>query len=628
MRHRMLALAILALAAPLVAQEDSYRNGRIRHLEGGVLVQRADEGASEEAAPNMPFLPGDRIWTDGGGRAELQFDDGSSLRLDGGSKMDYMGDDRRDSVLLKLWSGSLFLHARPSSAGFTIDTPGGVVEVVDHSVVRVDVESGETRLSVLDGEATLESGHRRVTVEAGERSYARRAYSPERPRRFDRQDQDDFARWDAEREDRIAYAGDSRRYLPDDVLPYAGELESSGSWYYESEIGYVWRPYVGPDWRPYYNGRWVWTAYGWTWIPNETWGWAPFHYGRWGYSASLGWYWIPSSGWGPAWVQWASGGDYVGWCPLGYRNKPIVVFDKVRGHAGPRSGAAAAPPPSSPRGGSTANAGVWLNGENGSGKGWIFSRRGDLNVLRERGKWRLDATPAQIQAKVFDSPQVRPTRDLRNVAETHGVIREGKTKPVIGDWVPELRSNPATTIPHPAVVQPSGEREPNDSRSTGTVTPADRRRPETTERSSGWLQQERRREDGSSTRSRPTTTSGESRERERGNDDRRREPQTAKPADPDREILRRFFEPVSEPRKSGGERDGGGRGTVHDGDERRGGSERRGGGNDGASGNVERMHSQPRNEPRNAPPPRVEPARPAPPPQAADKPKQEHKKDH
>jgi len=111
-------------------------------------------------------------------------------------------------------------------------------------------------------------------------------------------------------------------YLPEEVAPYAGELESNGTWYYESEVGHVWRPRVGPGWQPYSDGRWIWTAYGWTWVPYEGWGWAPFHYGRWGHSASLGWYWIPSAGWGPAWVSWAVGPSYVGWCPLGYRDRP------------------------------------------------------------------------------------------------------------------------------------------------------------------------------------------------------------------------------------------------------------------------------------------------------------------
>src|SRR5262249_14645749 len=161
--------------------------------------------------------------------------------------------------------------------------------------------------------------------------------------------------------------------------------------------------------------------------------------------------------------------------------------------------------------------------------------------------------------------------------------------------------------------------------------PAERRRQDTPERPS-VQQEERPREQRWPTRG----GNVEAQERERGGNDRRREPETVKPADPDREILRRFFEPVSEPRKGGSERgserSGGDRGGSERsggawGDEQRRGSERHGG---GESGTVER-HTPPRNEPRNEPrnqppPPRVEPAGPAPPPQA-DKPK-DHKKEH
>src|SRR5437660_231370 len=160
-------LTVLALGLPALAgAQEAFHDGRIRHVEPGVSIQRASETAAEEAVPNLPFLPGDRVWTDRSGRVEFQFADGTLLRSDSRSKLDRWADRR-----------------------------------------------------------------------------------PE--------------------------------YLPEEVAPYAGELEASGAWYYESEVGHVWRPYVPAGWSPYTDGRWVWTAYGWTWVPYEGWGWATCHYGRW-----------------------------------------------------------------------------------------------------------------------------------------------------------------------------------------------------------------------------------------------------------------------------------------------------------------------------------------------------------
>jgi hypothetical protein len=426
----MLALAAVAFAATAFAQDD-YGHGRVRYVEPGVVLQSGSETGSEEAQINAPLVAGDRVFTDERGRAEFQFDDGTILRLDSQSKLDFIGrDERRGGLALRLWSGGVYVHTSHDADGLVIETPGGIVEAQTRGVYRIDTEAGETRLSVYEGEASLDSGRRRERVEAGERSYTRRGEIPEPARRFDVNDDDDFARFDADRDERVSYASDGRRYLPDEVAPYAAELDSSGSWYYETEVGYVWRPYVGAGWRPYSDGRWVWTSYGWTWIPSESWGWAPFHYGRWGWTAALGWYWIPGNTWGPAWVSWAVGNDYVGWCPLGHRNRPVIVHDRNRGFA-------------KPRGTVTVDA--------SESRAWVFTRRGDM-AARDLARRRVDVRPDDIRLlKMMDSTQLRPARDLRTAVDAHAAVR---TKPTMGDFVPELRSAPLSTIPSHLAGQP------------------------------------------------------------------------------------------------------------------------------------------------------------------------------
>ena len=71
---------VLALGG--IASADTYRHGRVLEAEPGVVIQSAGEATSDDALPNMPFLPGDRVWTTGDGRVEFQFADGTLLRLD------------------------------------------------------------------------------------------------------------------------------------------------------------------------------------------------------------------------------------------------------------------------------------------------------------------------------------------------------------------------------------------------------------------------------------------------------------------------------------------------------------------------------------------------------------------
>lgn len=96
------------------------------------------------------------------------------------------------------------------------------------------------------------------------------------------------------------------------------ELEPYGAWVHHPRYGWVWYPRHRPvGWSPYTYGRWVWTAeYGWYWDSEEEWGWATYHYGRWAYTDAYGWVWVPDDEWGPAWVEWRTGGGYVGWCAM------------------------------------------------------------------------------------------------------------------------------------------------------------------------------------------------------------------------------------------------------------------------------------------------------------------------
>lgn len=523
--RRLTVMAVLLGSAAAVASAgDSYRHGRILSVEPGVTLQRATEPGAEEALANLPFLPGDRVWTDRGGRGEFQFADGTVLRLDNGSKLDYVAHDDSggDRVVLRLWSGALYLHNRDGRGypDFGIETPAGVVEARVRGVYRVDAVGGETRLSVYEGEAALEA-EREVRVQAGERVYARQGEPTDDPRGFDRAALDDFDRWDADREDRQAYAVNRRGYLPEAVLPYAGELEAYGAWYYQSEVGHVWRPYVASGWRPYFDGRWAWTAFGWTWVPNETWGWAPFHYGRWGYTPMLGWYWIPGNTWGPAWVSWAFGGDYVGWCPLGHRDRRVTFGGRraERGHAVPRGAASA------------------------GGEPWAYVRRADFGAA-DLTRRIQHAVPAGQEVHAAPHAQARPGRDLVTVhggAGTVAVPRNVKTRFGPGDTTPELRTDPATTIPFPAARRRHRDAEdeaaPAPREAGPTAMP--RARPVHPMRNTAAPEPVVVPAPASDARTRAHPTDS-------------RPARGGRPADGEHEVLRRVFGPLSQPRPAGG----------------------------------------------------------------------------
>jgi hypothetical protein len=109
-------------------------------------------------------------------------------------------------------------------------------------------------------------------------------------------------------------------------------LAPYGAWIETEDYGRVWRPdatVVGVDFTPYETcGSWAYTDYGWTFTCDWDWGWLPFHYGQWAWIGDS-WGWVRDYTWSPAWVEWRSGGGYVGWRPLAPR---------VRDHRRPGGG--------------------------------------------------------------------------------------------------------------------------------------------------------------------------------------------------------------------------------------------------------------------------------------------------
>jgi len=457
--HRVFVLFAVSAAAAGADQE--YVGGHLRDVQPGAVLQRAEDAVAEEALLNAPVLPGDRAWTDSTGRLEIQLSTGSLVRLDVRSKLD-LGQMDRDSATLHLWSGSAFV-SHPGGSRVEVLVPGGRVEIAEPGRYLVDVYRGDVRVSVFDGDAWFDAAGTQVRVGTGERSVAAGGLAPDQPQAFDPwRETDEFVAYNEQRDAEITSAVSSREYLPEPVQTYAAEFDSSGSWYFDAEIGNVWRPNVVAGWRPYVDGRWVWTHYGWTWVPYESWGWATSHYGRWNWGSSLGWYWSPGLTWSGAWVSWAVGPTYVAWCPLGYRDRPISV--PYGGHGRPRHAA-----PRGSQGG----------GGHGGGDGWSYVDRGEMG---RRARPRV-ARPGDLEGEfVLAAGAGRLGRDLTVATSRAGERRNAGAAPRAG----AVSRQPAAVSPSAfrgtsMAPRPFTVRQRRGAPETGgSVTPGDTRATSTT----------------------------------------------------------------------------------------------------------------------------------------------------
>ena len=331
--HRALASAAVALIFPAqgFAQDlpapaipQSYDPpAHIAFVDGAATLDRENE--SEPAAAGTPLVPGDRLRT-ARGRVEILFPDGTALDLD-----EFTTIELRSPTLLTLDEGRLHLivagaAAPQDAANFHVDTPVAGIDTFGPGEYRMALMPGrvgvEAELAVVRGSAALTGDRGSMPLRAGERSTAFAGGAPSYPLVLNAARFDAFDRWvDARRDDRRGAL--SSQYLPPDLRTYGTAFDRDGSWAYESQYGYVWYPNVAADWRPYYDGYWSSVpVYGWTWVGGPRWTWPTHHYGRWGHKGHR-WYWIPDRHWGPAWVSWGAAPGYVGWCPLGFNNRPV-----------------------------------------------------------------------------------------------------------------------------------------------------------------------------------------------------------------------------------------------------------------------------------------------------------------
>ena len=350
------ALGVCALtAAAAVAQQSSddqpsggdvdppTRAARLSYAEGAVSMQPAGVEDWSAATVNRPLTNGDQLWSDRGSRAEIEF--GSATVFLGDSSSVSLLNFTDQTVQLQVSAGvvNIALRDLDRSGSFEIDAPNATVSLVRPGSYRLGVDSaGNTTVAMRDGQAqVITNTGESIILRGGQGAQ----FGPDgavdvAPLAA----ADDFDRWCAQRQQRLAHSQYAAQYVSSDVVG-AEDLDDSGEWSQEPDYGYVWYPtQVAADWAPYRYGRWLWvTPWGWTWVDSAPWGYAPFHYGRWAYLRQR-WAWVPGppharAVYAPALVAWigagavgvaVTAGPGVGWLPLapgevylpGYRVSP------------------------------------------------------------------------------------------------------------------------------------------------------------------------------------------------------------------------------------------------------------------------------------------------------------------
>jgi hypothetical protein len=322
------AIACLGLISlPLFSQDDDppAQAGRLSIVNGTVSIQPAGSEDWGQASLNYPLGPGDRIYTDADGRAEIEVGQ-TYVRIGPRTDVTFV-DFSAQAITFGAAQGELHIRTRGLWDGQSlyVQTPSGSTTMTGPGDFRVDVYPDEQTAVFTNYEGDVYvSGANDLGMDtpAGQ-SLELVGTNPAYPQWLEPAAPDDLDSWSRRRDVQIERAA-SYRYVSPDAAG-AEDLDGYGEWMPGTEYGDMWFPQVAAGWQPYHDGHWVdHQPWGWVWVEDEPWGYAPFHYGRWIVYHGR-WGWIPGaraehSVWSPALVVFAGGvggGGVSVWFPLG-----------------------------------------------------------------------------------------------------------------------------------------------------------------------------------------------------------------------------------------------------------------------------------------------------------------------
>lgn len=335
-------------AAPAQIAAPAARAVRLSSVEGNVQLAQGAQPATQALA-NTPLFEGTQLTTGDDGRAEVQFEDGSVVRLSPNSSLTitvlqmHGATPETETVLtggLGYFEFSGAGKMRIRFGGDAVVTPAGA------TILRLNVDTPPGALAVFSGNAHLERGSSVMVDLHGGESVTLNASDATQYNLSESIEPDSWDAWNSDRDEALsaeasantgaannyaADSGDAGDVAPDN--PAWNDLDANGSWYNVPGEGYIWSPYDASSagFDPYGCGNWVWTpGYGYVWVSCYSWGYLPFQCGGWSYYGGFGW------GWAPAGCHpWWGGGFWFSTLRIGPRGYRPPLRPRLPGRGGP-----------------------------------------------------------------------------------------------------------------------------------------------------------------------------------------------------------------------------------------------------------------------------------------------------
>ncbi len=297
----------LALAALPAFADSQVRIVRLSNVEGTVKVDRNTGQGYENAFVNMPMVEGMKLATKDDGRAEIEFEDGSAVRITPKSSLEFTSLALRDTggrvSTLTLRTGQAYVSylAKQKDDQFTLAFSSETVPLTRPAHFRMDVDASDAVVAVFKGDLQVQSPSGSVDLSKNN-SATFDLLAGDKYTVAKNVEEDPYDSWDKKQtkyQQEYASKGSNNNY------PYSygvSDLNYYGSYSNVPGYGMMWQPYfTGVGWSPFADGAWMfYPGFGYTWVSAYPWGWMPYRYGSWALVPGYGWMWAPG-GFGGGW---------------------------------------------------------------------------------------------------------------------------------------------------------------------------------------------------------------------------------------------------------------------------------------------------------------------------------------
>ena len=310
-----IAAAVVLLALPAFASSQA-RIVRLSDVQGMVEINKNAGAGFESAFLNLPITQGVQLRTKDRGRAEVEFEDGSTLRLIPDTTVEFttlgVNDAGKRVSSVKLISGMAYLNwlGKDSIAlNFSRET----VALDRPAHIRAEVSNEAAHLAVFKGDVDVEGPEGKVML-GKNRTATFDASADDKSTVADKVAKEPLDSWD---KDANSYHTDYAKNSVQSPYGYGlSDLNYYGNFATIPGYGMMWQPFfTGVGWDPFMDGAWgFYPGMGYMFASAYPWGWLPYRYGSWMSVPGYGWMWQPGG-----WNNWLMTPGFSGPLPNNFR---------------------------------------------------------------------------------------------------------------------------------------------------------------------------------------------------------------------------------------------------------------------------------------------------------------------